>query len=118
MDVPTTIMPAFHAFPKEAAIIGRLLAGYGELEFMFYECVKVAVGNSAIAARLLYRVRSEKTRQDLWDAIMRPVCEECSIEKEYELAFAAANYCRKVRNQYAHCHWFADPDAETLFLKH
>ncbi len=31
----STIMPAFDSYPKEALIIGKLLAGYGDLEFDF-----------------------------------------------------------------------------------
>jgi len=72
-------MPAFSIRPKEAEIIGRLLAGYGELEFIVYECVKVALGRSTIAARLLFRVRSEKTRLDIADAILREVCDSYEL---------------------------------------
>jgi uncharacterized caspase-like protein len=36
------VMPAFHTFPNEAAIIGRLLAGYAELEIDPLHCVSVA----------------------------------------------------------------------------
>jgi hypothetical protein len=32
----------FTKYPKEAAIIGRLLAGYGELEISLMNCVQVA----------------------------------------------------------------------------
>src|SRR5437588_12479148 len=115
MDMPTTVMPAFTTCPKEAAIIGRLLAGYGEIEFIVYECLKMALGNSAIAARILFRVRSEKTRLDLADAVLRPVCDSHSLDKDYELAIAGAHYCRKVRNQYAHCHWLGDAAAGLFF---
>jgi hypothetical protein len=33
------VMPAFQRFPNEAAIIGRLLAGYAELEIDLLNCV-------------------------------------------------------------------------------
>ncbi len=35
------VMPAFRRFPDEAAIIGRLLAGYAELEIDLLHCVSV-----------------------------------------------------------------------------
>jgi hypothetical protein len=115
MDMPVTILPAFITCSKEASIIGRLLAGYGELEFVVYECVKAAIGHSSIAVRLMFRVRSEKTRLDLADAILRPICESNSLNTEYQEAMSAADYCRKVRNQYSHCHWLGDKDAGLFF---
>jgi len=108
-------MPAFSIRPKEAEIIGRLLAGYGELEFIVYECVKVALGRSTIAARLLFRVRSEKTRLDIADAILREVCDSYELTVKYTEAISAAHYCRKIRNQYAHCHWIGD-ESDGLFF--
>jgi len=33
------IMPSFERWPKEAARIGNMLAGYGELEFEFARCL-------------------------------------------------------------------------------
>lgn len=115
MNMPVTVMPAFITCPKEAAIIGRLLAGYGEIEFVVHECLRVALGSSSISARILYRVRSEKARLDLADAVLRAVCDSHSLDKEYEQAIDGANYCRKVRNQYAHCHWLGD-EKEGLFF--
>jgi hypothetical protein len=35
----STIMPCFDRFPKEGDLIGRLLAGYGELELEMCACV-------------------------------------------------------------------------------
>ena len=35
-------MPAFHRFPDEAAIVGRLLAAYAELEIGLLHCVSAA----------------------------------------------------------------------------
>jgi hypothetical protein len=32
LDMTETIMPCFDRFPREGNLIGRLLAGYGELE--------------------------------------------------------------------------------------
>lgn len=37
------ILPAFDRYPAEAAIIGRMLAGYGELEFGVCVCMKEAL---------------------------------------------------------------------------
>ena len=33
------LMPAFLRFPVEAAIIGRLVTGYGEIEYLYAMCL-------------------------------------------------------------------------------
>src|SRR5215469_111192 len=37
------LMPAFHRRKKDSAVIGRLIAGYGELEFLLAMCTGVAL---------------------------------------------------------------------------
>lgn len=37
--MPRIIMPVFSQFPVEGAIIGRLLAGYGDLDFDLCSCI-------------------------------------------------------------------------------
>jgi hypothetical protein len=36
-------MPVFNTFPVEGAIIGRLLVGYGDLEFDLCNCIGMAI---------------------------------------------------------------------------
>jgi hypothetical protein len=67
------IMPAFQRYPNEAAIIGRLLAGYGELEFLLCLVLSEAVVDLSTAARLLFRSRSEDHRLSCADALLRPM---------------------------------------------
>jgi hypothetical protein len=99
------IMQHFIRRPNEAAIIGRLLAGYGELEFIAYECVKSVLGSSAEAARLVYGARGEKKRLDLADGKLREACTSYGLENFYSETIEAAHYCRELRNQYAHSTW-------------
>ena len=40
-----TIIPTFAVFPQEGVIVGRLLAGYGELELELCACVAVISDN-------------------------------------------------------------------------
>jgi hypothetical protein len=63
----------------------------------------------------MFRVRSEKTRLELADAILRPICESHGLKSEFETAYSAADYCRKIRNQYAHCHWLGDKEKGLFF---
>ena len=44
------MMPAFSDWPEEAAVIGRILAGYGELEFRLSKLVGYAMGGEYSAA--------------------------------------------------------------------
>src|SRR5215207_937717 len=38
------LLPLFDQFPEEAAIIGRLIAGYGEIEFGLALCAGAVIG--------------------------------------------------------------------------
>jgi hypothetical protein len=37
------------------------------------------------------------------------------LATEYDIALRAATYCRRVRDQYAHCNWRDHPDAGLFF---
>ena len=54
------ILPAFLRYPDEAAILGRLVAGYGELEYELGECLAVTTVDSDAARRDLFLVRGAK----------------------------------------------------------
>jgi len=117
MDFP--IMPAFYRFPKEAAIIGRLLAGYGELEFDLCNCLAAildeapSIVRTTRAARTLFRIRGEEARIQIADSLMREKYEAAGLLAAYEETIVAMQWCRRVRNQYAHCHW-VDSEATGL----
>jgi hypothetical protein len=66
-----TIMPIFDACQEEGKIIGRLLAGYGELEFAICGCLAATMDDLNDAARIFYRVRGEEQRLHVADAMMR-----------------------------------------------
>ena len=102
-----TVMPAFFQCADEAAIIGRLLAGYGELEFQLCTCLSLGLGDEDTGVRVMFRLRSERGRLDVADALMRGPYAEAALETEYAEAIGAARGCLKLRNQYAHRHWVA-----------
>jgi hypothetical protein len=108
-------MPSFHRFPDEAAILGRLLAGYGEIEFILGLCADHALKGQHAGLRALFRLRSESNRLEVADAILRPLASEIDLLPKYETALAAIKHCKKIRNQYAHCHW-ADHETAGLFF--
>jgi hypothetical protein len=112
--VPNSILLAFQRFPEEAAIIGRLLAGYGDLEYELHLCLGAALGNYEAALRTMFRVRGEKQRVQIADALMRQKFHSSGLGENYCEAIGAMDWCRTCRNQFAHCHWWDEPD--TLFF--
>lgn len=108
IDAP--IMPAFVRCPKEAAVVGRLLAGYGELEFCLGLCLGEAVGDLSTAIKVLFRSRGEEARIKTADALVRPVYQKIGLVTPWDTARRAMNWCRLTRNLYAHCHWLDRDD--------
>jgi len=44
--MPRSILPPFKKFPNEGAIVGRLLAGYSNIEVGLMHCVQMARGGN------------------------------------------------------------------------
>jgi len=113
------LTPAFDHCPEEAAIIGRILAAYAELEFAFGLCVERTMrkpqqatetseywaDNRHLGLKVLYRLRSESSRLHVGDAIGRAEFVRHGLEAPYADAIGALRHCLKIRNQYAHCHY-------------
>jgi hypothetical protein len=59
------LMPAFLRYPKEAAIIGRLVAGYGELEYVYANCLAIAIPKLNSAMRSYFSI-VEKPSGLIW----------------------------------------------------
>mgnify|MGYP001613500486 FL=1 len=110
-----SIMPAFTRYPQEATIIGHLLAGYGEIEFELTACLAEILNNEEIAVRTMFRVRSEGQRLEIADALTRYKFEEAGLGTQYKQAFDAVIRCKKLRNQFSHCHWADDPNRGLVF---
>jgi hypothetical protein len=102
-------MPAFHVYHKEAASIGRLLAGYGELEFLLARCLSEVAGDLSTASRILYRSRGEEHRISTADAILRPHYEKHNLVEVWERIRHGMSWCKGTRNQFSHCQWLNDP---------
>lgn len=96
----------FRRFPAEREAIGNMLMVYGEIEFAILGCLgDVLDGDLNTAARILFRVKGESARIDVADAIIRPAFQKNDLEKKWENTIGAIHFCRRIRNQYAHCHW-------------
>jgi hypothetical protein len=100
------IIPTFIDFPVEGAIVGRLLAGYGELELELCQCVATVTGDIDDVIRKLFDLRGEKRRIDCADNLARTPYTKAGLGVDYAAVFKGMNYCRQLRNQYAHCQWY------------
>lgn len=91
-------------YPKETAILGRLLAGYGELEFGLLSVLSSYLP-PATAMKIMFRTRGEDQRIQLADAIIRDRITTSPLLERYSETVADMGHCKTIRNQYAHCHW-------------
>jgi hypothetical protein len=103
-----TIMHCFDPGRAEAEgkIIGSLLAGYGELELEMANCLRAATGNYDASIKELYRVRGEERRINKADSMMKAQYVDAKLAVDYKQTISDMQWCRKIRNQYAHCHWY------------
>jgi hypothetical protein len=106
-------MPAFLRHYTEAQIIGRILAGYGEIEYALALCVGSALNDEHTALRTLFKMKGE--RISVADSLLRPACDKAGIAGSYTAAIGAIRCCAKIRNHYAHCNW-DDHKSEGLFF--
>ena len=83
--MPRVILPAFK-FHKEAAIIGRLLAGYAELEIDLMHCVSVVRDDLDLALKTMFRTRGELQRVTLADALGRHGYRKFGLATEFSMA--------------------------------
>lgn len=111
-----TILPIFDEFPEEGRIIGRLVAGYGELEFGLLTLLTLELGNDpSQSAKVMYRIRGEEQRIQIADALLRKRFKSFTFAGIYTDAICAMDHCRRIRNQYAHSHWM-DENCYLLFI--
>jgi hypothetical protein len=113
---PPMVMPAFRRFPGEAAIIGRLLAGYAELEIALLHCVSAVREDFDAVLKAMFRIRGETARINIGDALGRQPYAKLDLGADFELAVSAMRYCLKIRNQYAHCNWYDDLSGRLAFV--
>jgi hypothetical protein len=100
------IIPTFIDFAVEGAIVGRLLAGYGELELELCQCVAAVTRNIDDVIRKLFNLRGEKRRIDCADDLARAPYTKAGLGVDYSAVINKMHYCRELRNQYAHCQWY------------
>jgi hypothetical protein len=101
-------MPCFkpgQAF-DEGIIIGRLLAGYGELELGMCSCLIAVEGMFDRPIRLLFSQRGEKLRMKTAERALKSDYANTGLLDDLMQALESLDWCRQIRNQYSHCHWY------------
>lgn len=109
------ILSSFLKFTDEAALIGRMLAGYADLEIDLMHCVQVVRDDLDTVLKAMFRSRGETQRIDVADAFGRQYYHNLGIGTQFEMAIGAVRYCLKIRNQYAHCTWWDDYSGQLAF---
>jgi hypothetical protein len=112
----TTLQPSFLAFKAEASVIGRLLAGYGELEYALAYCLANTIGNLDAALRTLFVIRGEAARLDVANSLMHDDYHSRGMGPKYDSAISDIRHCRKIRNTFAHCHWSSHDSAGLFYV--
>lgn len=110
-----TVLRAFADYPAEAALIGRMLAGYADLEIDLMHCAKAVRGDLDLALKTMFRGRGNSQRIDLAVAIGRRPYDELGLGAEFDSAIIAVRLCLRIRNLYAHCTWWNDNSGELAF---
>ena len=66
------MFPIHNRFPRQMAVIGRLLVDYGELELDLMNCVQVARSFDLNATlKAMFRIRGETNRIEIADGMGR-----------------------------------------------
>jgi len=110
-----SVLRAFSDFPYEAALIGRMVVGYTDLEVDLMNCVKSVREDMDTVFKAMFRIRGETQRIDIADAIGRQTYRDLNLGSQFKMAIGAQRYCLKIRNQYAHSAWWNDNSGRLAF---
>jgi hypothetical protein len=91
----------------EGAGVGRLLAGYGELELEICQCVAAAGNNDLDAAiKAIFIIRSAERRIKRAKQMVGSAYRSLGLGMQWAEAISDMDWCREIRNLFAHCHWY------------
>jgi hypothetical protein len=100
-------MPTFAdgKYARECLAIGRMLTGYGELELEMCQVVGAAIGDLDAAIRDIFRMRGEERRIRMAKTNLYKSARSEELLNLAKQFIADMDWCREIRNQYAHCQW-------------
>jgi hypothetical protein len=111
-----TIIPAFRDAPEEGKTVGRLLAGYSELEVEMLGCVLEVSGGVDAAVRALYGTRGEQKRIEAMRSLTEVAFQKAGLGPTFAATMSDMHWCRRIRNQYAHCQWYYTTSEGLCFI--
>jgi hypothetical protein len=109
-----TLLP-FFTFKHEGGVIGRLLAGYTNLEIGLLNCVQVATSDFDATLKAMFRIRGETERVLKAEKLGEPAYKTIKLDSAFRAAVGSIRHCLKIRNQYAHCVWWDDFSGQLAF---
>jgi hypothetical protein len=98
-------------FQRERNIIGRLLVGYGEMELDLCNCVAMGIDDLDMTLKAMFRARGESLRVEIAEAMGQKVYASLGLSKPFDEALSAMRFCLRLRNRYAHSHFYDDNSA-------
>jgi hypothetical protein len=103
-----SLMPCFDSNQAQAegTIIGRLLAGYGEIETQACMCLIVVEGTIDLPIRTIFGERGAEKRIETARKALKLDYAKAGLLVPLSQALADMDHCREIRNQYSHCQWF------------
>jgi hypothetical protein len=88
----------------------------GELELEMCACVAATTNDLDAAIKKLFRTRGEMNRIKTADSMMTARYISAGLETKYRRTIANMDWCRTVRNQYAHCNWYDTSEEGLCFV--
>lgn len=110
-----TVLRAFDDYPNEAGLIGRILAGYADIEIGLMHSVKTIRNDHDLALKAMFRGRGNTLRIDVADAMARQRYVDIGLGEEFNRAISSVRHCLSIRNLYAHCTWWSDNSGQLAF---
>jgi hypothetical protein len=104
-------------FPAEAAAVGRLLAGYADLEISLMHCVQMARGGDLdTVLKAMFGKRGETQRINIADRLGKPAYDSLGLGSRFSSAIDDMKCCLGIRNCYAHSLWHDDNTGYLAFV--
>jgi len=114
--MPRSILAPFQRFSAEGATVGRLLAGYSNIEVGLLHCVQMGRGGDLdTVLKKMFCIRGETRRVNEAEKLGRADYRRLRLTGDFQKAIRVARYCLKIRNQYAHWVWWDDYSGKLAF---
>jgi hypothetical protein len=114
--MPRSILTPFKTFADEGATVGRLLAGYSNIEVSLMHCVQMVLkGDLNTVIKKMFGSRGETKRIKAAKRLGEAAYDGLGLGPDFRKAIGVALYCLKIRNQYAHWVWWDDNTGKLAF---